>query len=88
MSQGPGITWASISDLTTNEKYVQFTFFEETVLCGLIISTHKNFSLKSFRIRANSNPGSPFDLETMPVLLQEQVINKYIVHIRCILILI
>ena len=60
-------------DLTTDEKYIQFTFVEETVLNGLLISTHKNFSLRSFRIRANSNQGNSHDLETWPELIEGQV---------------
>ena len=62
-------------------KYIDFTFYEETVLNGLIISTHKNFSLKSFRIRANSNPGSPYDLETFPEFFKGHVCIDFMGYI-------
>ena len=62
--EGPGVIWVSIRDLTTEQKFVQFTFLEEVLLSGLVISTHRNYSVRSFRLRANIDPGNIHDLET------------------------
>lgn len=40
-------------------KFVQFEFHEEAVLTGMIVTTYKDFGLKSFRLRANNDPNSP-----------------------------
>ena len=40
-------------------KFVQFEFHEEAVVTGMIVTTYKDFGLKSFRLRANNDLNSP-----------------------------
>ena len=40
-------------------KFVQFEFHEEAVVTGMIVTTYKDFGLKSFRLRANNDLNTP-----------------------------
>ena len=40
-------------------KFVQYEIHEETVITGMIVTTYKDYGLKSFRLRANNDLNSP-----------------------------
>ena len=58
LQEGPGLFLAFKLWRPAN-KYVQFEFQEEVVLNGLIVTTYKDYALKSFRVRANKNLNNP-----------------------------
>ena len=57
--QGPGQFFAFGEVKRKANKFVQFEFHEEAVLTGMIVTTYKDFGLKSFRLRANNDLNSP-----------------------------
>jgi hypothetical protein len=62
--QGPGATIGfATSRATNNQQLIQFTFTEDVILNGMIISTVGTNYLQSFRLRANVDKRRPYLLD-------------------------
>ena len=70
------MTWITSDDPTPSTKYLQFSFMEETIITGLIVTTHREFCLRRFRVRAISNLGNQDAMNTSPQLLPVRVVSK------------
>ena len=64
LAQGPGILWQAA---TLQSPSITFTFASEVVLNGLMLTTHQENSLRTFRVRANTDLANPDDLESPPL---------------------
>ena len=68
--QGPGNLF--VFSANPSARHIKFLFAKETVITGVIITTHLNFTLRTFTVNANTNPGDPHDFASPPYLLKEE----------------
>ena len=65
--QGPGQLVVLAPSSAT--RFAKFHFGEETVVTGVLVTTHLDHTLRSFRVLANTGTSDPYDYTTEPQLM-------------------
>ena len=74
--QGPGQLVVLAPSSAT--RFAKFHFGEETVVTGVLITTHLDHTLRSFRVFANTRTSDPYDYTTEPQLMSLEFNVSYL----------
>ena len=77
--QGPGQLVVLAPSSAT--RFAKFHFGEETVVTGMLVTTHLDHTLRSFRVFANTRTSDPYDYTTEPQLMSlEFNVSYFSIH--------